>query len=106
MPNNTDISTLLLNVQIGKVGITFVETAVANVFLSKNPDTIRKVESEKAVRVFGNTNMLPIQEPDFLQLFNTAQENLVLNGVVDGVLEKYNAAGDFYPTALPYGLPG
>lgn len=103
LSNTTDISQLLLNVQVRKADITFVETAVANAYLAKNPGTIRKVENSKPVRIFANTNMLPVKEPDFLQLFNTVQQQLLLGGVVEEILDKYKKApDDFYPVAAPY----
>lgn len=103
MPNLTDISQLLLNVQTGKADITFVETAVANEFMLHNPGAIKNITPEKPVRIFGNTILTGPQDMAFVAMLNMAQAELVMNGFVEKVIKKYEKhPGSFYLAAPPY----
>lgn len=106
LPNITDISQLLLNVSTGKADVTFVETSVANDFLSKNPSALKKVENVKPVRVFSNGFLVKGDEVSLVHMLNTAQQELLHNGFIDRILDKYQKSpDDFYRVGKPYEAP-
>src|SRR5262249_7507971 len=55
LPQQTDVSQLLLQLTTSKADITFVEPAVAEQFIAKNPGSVRRLPDVEAVRVFPNS---------------------------------------------------
>lgn len=98
-----DVSQVLLDVATGKADVTFAEPAIALEYMSKNPRQIKEVENVKPVRVFPNTMIVGKGEVEFLSTLNIAIEELVNNGLVNRVIEKYEKYPDsFQRLALPF----
>src|SRR5687767_190989 len=55
LPQQTDIAQLLLQLSTDKADLTFVEPAVAQEFMDKNPGVLRRVANVEPVRIFPNT---------------------------------------------------
>jgi ABC-type amino acid transport substrate-binding protein len=55
LPQQADVAQLLLQLSSRKADITFVEPAIADAFLAKNPGSIRRVTGVAPVRLFPNT---------------------------------------------------
>ena len=55
LPQGREVAQLLLQLSSGKADITFVEPAIAEAYISKNPGEIRRVNDIAPVRVFPNT---------------------------------------------------
>lgn len=55
LPQQADVSQLLLQLSSKKADVTFVEPAIADAFLVKNSGTIRRVAQVSPVRLFPNT---------------------------------------------------
>lgn len=102
LPHTAPISQLLENVATGKADISFAEKSVVNDYMHNNPGKIKTLKLEKPIRIFSNAALFPAKEPDLLNMFNNAQDQLMLRGFVDEILEKYGAFDDFYPVAVPY----
>lgn len=103
LSNLTSISELALNVDLGKADVTFIETAVANEYLAKNPGTLKSVTLGAPVRMFANTIMVPDNEPAFVSMINTAQQELLLFGIIDKIIDRYEVyPGSFARVAKPY----
>lgn len=103
MPQNTDVSQLLLNVADGKADVTFVEPVVANEFIKNNPGKVKEISNVKALRIFPNVMMVGDGETKFLSMMNSALEELQNNGFVDKVIDKYEPyPNSFYRVAVPY----
>ena len=93
----TDVSSLLLEVATGKADITFVEPAIAKEFMAKNPGKVREVKLRRPLRVFPNTMMVRKGDVKFLNTINIAIEELLNNGIVDKIIDKYEKyPGSFY----------
>lgn len=102
-PQTTDIAQMLLEVSSGKADITFVEPAVAEGFLEKNPNMVEEVKNIAAIRVFPNVLMISKDEPKLLSTLNTAMEEVANTGVIDRVLAKYEKVpGLFLRRQFPY----
>ena len=107
LPQSSDVATMLLNVKESKADITFVEPAIAFTFAQSNPDSIADVRPGSPVRVFGNTVMLPADEPAFTAMIDTSIEVLLNSGEVDRIVDRYEPyPGAFFRTAHPYRASG
>lgn len=106
LPQDTQVSQLLLNVRTGKADVTFVEAAIAEEFLANNLGSVQNIVPNNPIRSFGNTMVVPKNQDGFKSMMNTALEELFNNGVVDGLVKKYEKyPGSFYPVAQPYSVP-
>lgn len=105
LPQDTQLSQLLLSVKTGKADLTFVEKIVAEEFLANNPGSIQNIVPNNPIRSFGNTIVVPKNQNGFEAMINTAIGELVNSGVADQLVKKYEKyPGSFYPVAKPYTL--
>jgi ABC-type amino acid transport substrate-binding protein len=103
LPQNTDVSQVLLEVATNKSDVTFVEPAVAMEYIKNNPGKIKEVPNVKPLRVFPNVMMVGKGEDRFRSTMNTAIQELVNNGFVDRVIDKYEKyPNSFQRVATPY----
>ncbi len=103
LPEMTDFSHLLLEVQTGKADLTFSEAAQFAVFSVNNPGTLRNLTPEKPVRLVANAFPVRGDETRLLAAINTALTNLRYSGFVDRTLSRYEPApGVWRRVALPY----
>lgn len=106
LPQDSQISQVLLNVITRKADVAFVEPAVAEEFLANNPNTIKNIARANPIRAYGNTWVVPKNEEGFKNMLNVAIEELQNNGRMDELTEKYSKyPGSFYPVAKPYSTP-
>jgi len=103
LPQTSDISQVLLEVSSGKADVTFVEPAVASEFIRNNPNKIKEVKDIRPVRVFPNVMIVGKGQVELLSTINTAIDELINNGFVDKVIDKYEKyPNSFQRVALPY----
>ena len=103
LPQTTDVSQVLLEVATNKADVTFVEPAVAMEYIKNNPGTIKEVANVRPLRVFPNVFMVGKGEDRFRSTLNTAIQELVNNGFVDKVINKYEKyPNSFQRVAVPY----
>lgn len=99
----TDVSQVLLEVASKKANVTFVERAIAEEYISKNPNKIKEVQNVGPVRVFPNVMVIKKGEIELQSTMNTAITELINNGFVDKVITKYEKyPNSFERVALPY----
>jgi len=97
------VSQTLLDIKAKKADITFLEPAVALEFDFKNPNTIQEVKNIKPLRVFPNAMMLPKGEEAFKSTLNIAINELIYNGFIDRLVNKYEKyPNSFYRIQPPY----
>jgi len=94
LPESSSISEVLLNLKAGKVDIAFAEPSAAKAFLESHPESIRKVPGE-TIRQFGNAYPFPHEEQEFVDLWNSALEELHNEGKIESVLEQYGVRDDY-----------
>jgi ABC-type amino acid transport substrate-binding protein len=103
LPQSADISQVLLEVSSGKADVTFVEPAVAMEYIHNNPGKIKEVQGVKPLRVFPNVMIVAKGDIEFLSTLNIAIDELINNGFVDKVINKYEKyPHSFQRVAVPY----
>jgi ABC-type amino acid transport substrate-binding protein len=103
LPQNAEISQLLLNIAGDKADVAFVEPFFAFEYLKSNPGTLKNIADKVPIQVLGNCYMMKSNEWQFKQMMDVAIGVLQNSGVIDALLEKYEKApGQFYRAALPY----
>lgn len=106
LPQNTDVSQVLLNVVNRRADVTFVEPYIAESFLANNRGTLRNIAVENPVRIFPNVMMVAKGNSELAALLNTMISEEINSGNVDRLLAQYDiGSGTFYPVALPYRQP-
>ena len=104
LPQQTDVSQLLLQISSGKADITFVEAAIADEFLAKNPGAVRRVANVDPVRLFPNTFLFAKGQTGLRDAINIAIIELQNSGEVARIVKKYDANGThFILPATPLG---
>lgn len=102
----TGVSQTLLEIKSKKADVTFVEPAIALEFDAKNPNSIKEVRNVKPLRVFPNSMMVPKGQDELKSTLNIATRELLNNGFVDKVIDKYEKyPNSYYRVQLPYLLP-
>jgi polar amino acid transport system substrate-binding protein len=105
-PQSTAIAQMLMEVATGKADVTFVEPAVAAGFLENNRGAVEPVGGTEPVRVFPNVMMVAKNEPRLLSMLNIALSEAENAGVLDRIVEKYEASpGLFFRRLRSYRLP-
>lgn len=103
LPENAEISQLLLNVAGNKADVAFVEPYFAFEYLKSNPGSLRNMAAKAPIQVLGNCYMMKAGEWQFKQMMDVAIEQLQNSGEIDRLLETYEKEpGQFYRAALPY----
>lgn len=95
-----------LNIIHDKADVTFAEPMVVNEFLKSNPDTLKQVQPDKPIRIFGNTLAVQREEHSLRDFLNVALTEMMHSGRVEKILAKYEPnKKTFYPVAKPYTVP-
>lgn len=103
LPHSDDYASQLLNVVTKKADVAFLDTNYGAEFLAKNPGTIKNLVPSKPLRVYSNALLVRNGEQDMLNFMNMALTELMNDGFIDKVLDKYEAyPGSFYRVARPY----
>lgn len=103
LPELTDFSQLLLEVQMGKADVALSEASQFYDFLEKNPGSLKNATPNKPITVVASSLAVDGNEVRFLAMLNSAIEVLHNNGYIDRVIDKYEPhKGSWYRVALPY----
>jgi polar amino acid transport system substrate-binding protein len=106
LPQNSDVSQVLLNVINRKADVTFVEPYIAEEFMRSNPGTLRNLVPARPVRVFANGAMVAKGNYRLKGLMDAMIVESVNSGRADRTVAKYDIGqGTFYPVAIPYRTP-
>lgn len=105
IPQNNDVSEMLLDVVSGKADMAFQEASTANLFLKTHPGTLKNV-SIKPMAVYGNIYLIKKGEFQFKSAIDNAMNELLGNGYIEQLISQYgkNYPGAFYRVASPYTL--
>lgn len=97
---------VLLNITSRKADVTFAEPSAVNLFLEKNPGTLKDLSPDKPVRVFANAYAFKLGEEKFKSMLDGALEEIINDGTLERIIAKYERhPGEFYRIARPYELP-
>ncbi len=101
-PDMCDGGQVMLDVITKKADVTFADPSLAAIFLKSHPGMIKNV-GKKPISIEANTMMFKIGEPAFKSMLDTALTELINNGYVDSVLNKYEPkSGVYLRLAPPY----
>ncbi len=103
LPQLSPFTQNLQNIISKKADITFAEPGIINDFLESNPGMIKDAAPEMSLRVFGNSLVSPLGEPDLEEFLDIAMQELLYSGHIDKILDKYEDAPGIFPRAAkPY----
>jgi ABC-type amino acid transport substrate-binding protein len=107
VPQNADLSLMLLDVVDKKADMTFVEASIANQFLATHPGSLKNADPNKPVAVYGNIYLIKKGEFEFQTMINNAMNELLGNGYISQLIMQYGKQypGGFYTDAAPYVVP-
>jgi ABC-type amino acid transport substrate-binding protein len=105
-PQMVDYSQLLLEVAVGKSDITFFNELDGNRFMQKNPGKIKRVPTNRPVRLFSETLVLPEGDYRFKALIDSTLREMLQNGALESAMEANGInPKEYYMPALPYRDP-
>jgi ABC-type amino acid transport substrate-binding protein len=106
LPNLTSSADLLENIASGKADATFVEAGAGLDYIKANPGKIKSIHDATPLRIYQNTLALPFGASEFKSMIDTALIEIVDNGGMDKIVQKYDPEGKiFLPVAKPYQTP-
>lgn len=100
LPASSNASDLLMNVMTGKADVTFTDMPSFTTFEKTNPGKLRAL-TNKPVRLVPLTFSIPAGEYRLQNMVNTALDELMLDGVIDRILAKYDASGTMLKPVPP-----
>jgi ABC-type amino acid transport substrate-binding protein len=92
---------LLLQLTARKADITFVEPAIADQFLAKNPGSIRRVAGVEPVRMFPNTFLFRKGDTGLRDAVDIAILELTNSRRLDAIVKPYDPDGAHFILAKP-----
>jgi ABC-type amino acid transport substrate-binding protein len=96
LPQQTDVSQLMLQLTTNKADITFVEPAVADAFLAKNPGSLRRVANVQPVRLFPNVFLFRKGDTGLRDAINIAIVELTNSGRIAWIVKPYDPDGSHF----------
>ena len=97
---------VLLNITTKKADVTFAEPVAVNLFLEKNPGTLKELMPDKPLRIFANCYAFKLGEGEFKAMLNSALDEIYNDGTLDKILKKYEKQpGEFWRLAKLYEIP-
>jgi ABC-type amino acid transport substrate-binding protein len=96
LPQQTDVSQLLLQLTSNKADITFVEPAIADAFLAKNAGSIRRVAGVDPVRLFPNTYLFRKGDTALRDAIDIALVELTNSRRVSAIVKPYDPDGSHF----------
>jgi ABC-type amino acid transport substrate-binding protein len=107
IPQLNPWSDCLLNIISGKADVALAEPNQINMFLDKNPGTLKELRVGRPLRVFATCYAFRAGEDEFGEMLDSAIDELVSDGTVERILRKYeNAPDELLRVASPYVMPG
>ena len=101
LPQQTDVSQLLLQITSGKADITFVEPAIADAFLAKNPGSIKRVSGVDPVRLFPNTFLFRKGDTGLRDAINIAVIELTNSRRISAIVKPFDPDGAHFIIPSP-----
>ncbi len=90
LPNMTPLSQQIEDVVAGKADVFMSESAAAEDYMSKNTSKVRKIMTDRPLRVYQNTFAMKMGENDLKTMLDSALIDVIENGEMDKILSKYD----------------
>ena len=106
-PESAGEPQLFLELMGRKVDVFIAEPVKGYYHLQKNPGSVKDITKNHPIRALPIVFILPKDEPQLKNMFDTTIELLQNSGFVEAVLKRYQPLPDaYFPIAKPYELPG
>jgi ABC-type amino acid transport substrate-binding protein len=89
MPNSVNDIQVFLEIQMERADVTFAEPMFAYDYMQKNPDKLKNIAEHAPVRNYPNSYMYKQGNEKLGEFLNREIENLLKDGTVDRIIEKY-----------------
>lgn len=107
MPQNTDLTQMMMAVEAGKADATFANSAVASPYLAANPGKLRDIAQRNPIRLFSHGFAFKKGETELLSTVNYVFEEMINDGTMDRLLAAHEKIpGTFLRPAKPYQSSG
>ena len=102
MPQLTDLSQMMKNVETKKADVAFVNSVVAAGYLKANPGKLRNVTAAP-IRLFSHGMVFAKGQYDLVRMIDLTIAEMHDHGVIDKILDKYDPSRKSYlRVARPY----
>ena len=106
LPNTTDFPQVLLNVAERKADFTIVDAYTFGLYNKNNPAKLKLVRPNHPVRIYPVAYAFGPEEGQLRDAVNTALDQLILDGTIDRILDKYDVfPNTYYRAAVTYRNP-
>lgn len=103
VPQLSSVSEFFVNITMKKADVTFTSPSMFDLYEAHNSGKIRKIPSSRPIRVFPNTIAITTGEDKLQRMLDTATKELLANGAIKKILEKYRPHTDgFLEVSTPY----
>lgn len=103
LPNMTDFSQVLVNVADGKADFTIVDAYTFGTYNKNNPGKLKIADTNHPIRVYPVSYVFGEDDNLFRDAVNGALDELILDGTIDRILNKYDAyPNSYYRAVIPY----
>lgn len=89
VPPTSPLIEILYQVQFGKADVTIADSFSTQPYIDANPGTLRQVIS-KPLRIIPNNMTVAKGEHEFREMLDTATRELLYDGVIERILQKYD----------------
>lgn len=96
MPQLTDLTQMMKNVETGKADVAFVNGLVADGYLKANPGKLKNIAAAGPIRLFSHGLMLPKKQYDFVRMIDLTLAEMQDQGFINKILDKYDPDGKNY----------
>lgn len=105
VPPINPLSELLDTLRYNKSDVTLLDSMSVSSYMAKHPGILRQVQTPP-LRVIPNNMAVPANAHRFRTMIDIATQQLLYDGVIDRILDKYNVTDDkALRVAMPYRLP-
>lgn len=106
LPNMTDFSQVLVNVATGKADFTIVDAFTFGTYNKNNSGKLKIVSPDKPIRIYPVSYVFSAEDALFRDAFDAALSELILDGTIDRIMDKYDQfPNTYYRAVLPYKNP-
>lgn len=106
LPNMTDFSQVLVNVVNKKADFTIVDAVTFGRYNKNNPGKLKIVATDKPIRVYPVSYVFSEEDIVFRDAVNAALDEMILDGTVDRIFDKYDAFPNaYYRATIAYKNP-
>ena len=103
LPQNSPTTDMVISVMTKKADVAFTDIMSAQKFLKQNPGKMKILWQDSPVKLIPQSFTMKSEESRFRDMINKATEEMLLDGTIDRILDRYEGVDHiFMRVALPY----